>query len=77
MTAPNGAVLALGEAAQAVEVAEQLVGAVDEVDDHDPDGDLGRGEPATSGRIVGSNRPLTPKPGSVLASPPNTLEARP
>jgi hypothetical protein len=33
-TAPKRAVLALGEAAQAIEVAEQLVGAVDEVDDH-------------------------------------------
>ena len=33
-TAPQRPVGALGEAAQAVEVAEQLVGAVDEVDDH-------------------------------------------
>ena len=34
-------VLALGEAAQAVEVAEQLVGAVDEVDDHSGSGVAG------------------------------------
>ena len=40
-------VLALVEAAQAVEVAKELVGAVDEMNDHDRDDVRGRAKPLT------------------------------